>query len=86
MNSAVSIAIPILGNMVSGLINIFMEKLKILKYFVTANWDLSVYLFGGQGLAEGLNWQMSLGICLIYLVIMIATTFIVFKKRDIKNV
>lgn len=86
MNSAVSIAIPILGNMVSGLINIFMEKLKILKYFVTANWDLSVYLFGGEGLAEGLNFLTSLAICLIYLAIMIVTTFIVFNKRDIKNV
>lgn len=86
MNSAVSIAIPILGNMVSGLINIFMEKLKILKYFVTANWDLSVYLFGGQGLAEGLNFWTSLAICLIYLAIMIVTTFVVFNKRDIKNV
>lgn len=86
MNSAVSIAIPILGNMVSGLINIFMEKLKILKYFVTANWDLSVYLFGGQGLAEGLNFWTSFAICLIYLAIMIVTTFVVFNKRDIKNV
>lgn len=86
MNSAVSIAIPILGNMVSELINIFIEKVKILKYFVTANWDLSVYLFGGKGLAEGLNFKLSLAICIIYLVIMIVTTFIVFNKRDIKNV
>lgn len=86
MNSAVSIAIPILGNMVSELINIFIEKVKILKYFVTANWDLSVYLFGGQGLAEGLNFRLSLAICIIYLVIMIITAFIVFNKRDIKNV
>ena len=57
MNSAVSIAIPILGNMVSELINIFIEKV-----------------------------MLSLAICLIYLAIMIVTTFIVFNKRDIKNV
>lgn len=86
MNSAVSIAIPILGNMVSELINLFIEKVKILKYFVTANWDLSVYLFGGKGLAEGLNFKLSLAICIIYLAIMIITVFIVFNKRDIKNV
>lgn len=85
-NSAVSVAIPVLGYMMSEVINTFIERIKILKYFVTANWDLSVYLFGGKGLEEGLNWQMSLGICLIYLVIMITTTFIVFKRRDIKNV
>ncbi len=85
-NSAVSVAIPILGYMMSEVINIFIEKIKILKYFVTANWDLSLYLFGGKGLAEGLNWYISLIICFIYLLIMIITTFIVFKKRDIKNV
>lgn len=86
MNSAVSIAIPILGNMVAEVINLFIEKVKILKYFVTANWDLSVYLFGGKGLAEGLNFGISLTICIIYLVIMLVTTFIVFNKRDVKNV
>lgn len=86
MNSAVSIAVPILGNMVSELINLFIEKVKILKYFVTANWDLSLYLFGGKGLAEGLNFKLSLAICIIYLAIMIITVFIVFNKRDIKNV
>lgn len=86
MNSAIAIAIPILGNAISGLINIFMEKLKILKYFVTANWDLSVYLFGGQGLVEGLNFWLSLAICVIYLVTMLVITFVVFNKRDIKNV
>lgn len=85
-NSAVSVAIPILGYMMSEVINVFIEKIKILKYFVTANWDLSLYLFGGKGLAEGLNWYVSLIICCIYLAIMIVTAFIVFKKRDIKNV
>ena len=85
-NSAISIAMPILGYMGSNVINYFMERVKILKYFVTANWDLSVYLFGGKGLEEGLNFTISLIICLIYFTIMIITTFVVFNKRDIKNV
>ena len=86
MNSAVAIAIPILGNMVAEVFNIFIERVKLLKYFVTANWDLSVYLFGGKGIAEGLNFWISLIICVIYLVIMLFITFVVFKRRDIKNV
>lgn len=85
-NSAVSVAMPTLGYMGSNIINLFMERVKILKYFVTANWDLSVYMFGGKGLADGLNFKISLLICIIYLVIMLITTFIVFNKRDIKNV
>ncbi len=86
MNSSIAIAIPILGYMVSDAINIFIDRVKLLKYFVTANWDLSVYLFGGQGIAEGLNFWLSIAICCVYLVIMLVVAFIVFKKRDIKNV
>ena len=85
-NSAVSVAMPILGYMGSNIINYFIDRVKILKYFVTANWDLSIYMFGGKGLADGLNFTSSLIICIIYLVVMIITTFIVFNKRDIKNV
>ncbi len=86
MNSAVAIAIPILGNMVAEIFNVFIERVKLLKYFVTANWDLSVYLFGGKGITDGLNFWISLIICVIYLVIMLFITFVVFKRRDIKNV
>ena len=85
-NSAVSVAMPILGYMGSNIINYFIERVKILKYFVTANWDLSIYMFGGKGLADGLNFTSSVIICIIYLLVMIITTFIVFNKRDIKNV
>ena len=86
MNSGVSIAIPILGYMVSSIINYYIQKIKWLKYFVTANWNLSVYQFGGKGLADGLNLWISIVICFIYLAIMVITSFIVFKKRDIKHV
>ena len=86
MNSGVSIAIPILGYSVSSIINYYIQKIKWLKYFVTANWNLSVYQFGGRGLADGLNLWISLGICFVYLIIMIVISFAIFKKRDIKNV
>ena len=86
MNSAVSIALPILGNAVSEMFVYYVERIKILKYFVTSNWDLSVYLFGGEGLVEGLTITKSLIICSIYLLIMIISFAVVFKRRDIKNV
>lgn len=86
MNSAVSIALPILGNAVSEMFVYYVERIKILKYFVTSNWDLSVYLFGGEGIAEGLTLIKSVIICIIYLLIMIISFTIVFKRRDIKNV
>ena len=86
LNSALSVAMPILGYMGSNIVNVFIDRAKFLKYFVTANWDLSVYMFGGKGVAEGLNFAISFIICLIYLVIMLISTFSVFNKRDIKNV
>lgn len=86
MNSGVSIAIPILGYTVSSIINYYISKIKWLKYFVTANWNLSIYQFGGKGLADGLNLWTSIIICFVYLIIMLIISFVVFKKRDIKNV
>lgn len=86
MNSGISIAIPILGYSVSSIINYYIQKINWLKYFITANWNLSVYQFGGKGIADGLNLWTSIAICFVYLIIMIVTSFIVFKKRDIKNV
>ncbi len=86
MNSAIGIAIPILGNMVSELFTLFAEKIKILKYFVTVNWDLSVYLFGGNGVVKDLTFTKSLIICIVYLLIMVVCFTVVFKRRDIKNV
>lgn len=86
MNSAVAIALPILLSMLSVTINLFVDKLKLLKYFITANWDLSVYLFGGSGVAEGLNMWTSLGISAVYIALLLIIAFTVFNKRDIKNV
>lgn len=86
MNSTVAVAIPILVHMIGEVINVFIQQLKILKYFITANWDLSIYLFGGSGLVEGLNLWISLAITVVYILIMLIITFIVFNERDIKNV
>lgn len=86
MNSTVAVAIPILVYMISEVINVFIQELKILRFFITANWDLSIYLFGGSGLVEGLNLWISLVITAVYILIMLIATFIVFNERDIKNV
>ena len=88
VNTAVSIVIPLLGYMGAAIINqlALLYDIKILRYFVTPNWDLSQYLFGGLSNFEGLTMPFSIIVCLVYLLIMIVTSFIVFKKRNIKNV
>ena len=87
-NSAVAIALPLLGYMGAAVINqlAIMYNIGILKYFVTLNWDFSYYLFGGMPLMEGLTPVFSAIICIVYFLIMMIPTFIIFKKKNIKNI
>lgn len=88
INTAVSIVIPLLGYMGSSIINqlALVYNIKFINYFVTPNWDLTSYLFGGLSQFEGLTIGFSIGICLIYFAIMFVTSFTVFKNRNIKNI
>lgn len=87
-NTAVSIVLPLLGYMVSSLINqlALYYDIKPLLYFVTPNWDLTYYLFGGLPIFESLTLPFSIVICFTYFMIMVITTSIIFKKRNIKNI
>ena len=87
-NSALAIAVPFLGYMSAPFINqlALAYDIKQIIYFVTPNWDFTYYLFGGTPLFKGLTVPFSLAICLIYLLVMIVVSCIVFKRRDIKNI
>ena len=87
-NSALAITVSLLGYMGASIINqlAIAYNLSFMKYFVTMNWDLSQYLFGGLPYMEGMNLITSIIICVIYLLIMLIPTFIIFKKRNIKNI
>ena len=86
-STAFSIVIPFCGIIASELINGFalVYDIKILNYFVTTNWDFTVYLFGGTSI-YGNSLLHAIIVCLVYLLIMLVVTFIVFKKKDIKNI
>lgn len=87
-NSTLAITISLLGYMSASIINqLAMEyNLQFMKYFVTMNWDLSMYANGALPYMEGMNMTMSIIICVVYFLIMMIPTFIVFKKRNIKNI
>ena len=86
-STAFSIVIPFCGIIASELINAFAYAydIKILNYFVTTNWDFTVYLFGGTSI-YGNSVLHAIIVCLVYLLIMLVVTFIVFKRKDIKNI
>ena len=87
-NSTLAITISLLGFMSASIINQLAigYDLQFIKYFVTMNWDLSIYANGALPYMEGMNMTMSIIICVIYFLIMMIPTFIVFKKRNIKNI
>ena len=86
-STAFSIVIPFCGIIAAELINGFAlaYDIDILNYFVTTNWDFTVYLFGGTSIF-GNSLLHAIIVCLVYLVIMLVVTFIVFKRKDIKNI
>ena len=89
INSPIAIALPLLGMMGSEIINNIayeVEKAKFLRFFVTPNWDLSKYLFGKLPQFEPISLPFSIIICIVYFVIMIVGSMILFKKREIKNI
>lgn len=88
-NSPIAIALPLVGMMGAEIINQLAyayEKAKFLMYFVTPNWDLSIYLFGKMPQFEPISLPFSIVVCIVYFAIMVIASLIVFKKRNIKNV
>ena len=87
-NSTLAITISLLGYMAATIINqlAMAYNLDFMKYFVTMNWDLSIYANGALPYMEGMSMTMSIIICVVYFLIMMIPTFMVFKKRNIKNI
>ena len=87
-NSAVAIAIPLLGYMSADMINMLVIQFKVqfMKFFVSLNWDFEEYLFGNLPQMEGMTLGFSVVICMLYFVAMVIPTFLAFKKKNIKNI
>lgn len=87
-NSALAITISLLGYMGSSVINMLALNLKLnwIKYFVTPNWNLTEYFWGGIPTFEGITLPFSIAIIVTYMVIMLVPTFIIFQKKNIKNI
>ena len=86
--STLGVALPIVGVGAADIINLIAINRNIipLKYFVTLNWNFTNYLYGGVNSFPTLSIPFSILICDIYFLIMIITAFIVFNKRNIKNI
>lgn len=87
-NSALAIVIAFLGFMSSDMINMMATEygLEWMKFFITPNWDLTSYLFGGIPQFQYTSFGFSNLMNLLYLVGMLGFTIYIFQKRNIKNI
>ena len=89
INSPIAIALPLLGLMGAEIINelaYHYEKAKFLRFFVTPNWDLSIFLFGKLPQFEPISLPFSILVCVAYFAIMVVTSLYIFKRKEIKNI
>lgn len=87
-NSPIAIILPLLGFMGGDIINqlVIQFKVEFMKFFVSMNWNFNEYLFGNLPKMEGMTLRFSIVICLVYFLIMIIPTFMIFKRKNIKNI
>lgn len=85
-NTAVAIISGFAVNMVGNILAMISQSFEWTKYLVFNHLDISNYLISGTTKINGDSVFFSIGICLIYILVIIIPTFIIFQKKDIKNV
>jgi ABC-2 type transport system permease protein len=82
--TTVSFGAFIAGEIINVLV--VVKNIEPLKYFITLNWDLSIYQYGATNPFGDLTFKFSLVIYLIYFISLILLSVIIFQKKDIKNI
>ena len=89
LNSTIgSFSITMLIYTFSEVINkiIITYNLKFMSYFITLNWNLNDYLFGGLSKYQYLDLKKSVLTFIIYDIIIIEFMFNIFDKKNIRNI
>lgn len=87
-NTALSITMPFLLYMFANTIHLLAVQyhLKWMRYIITMNWDLSIYLFGKISDFPNIHLKFSIIIDLIYYIILLFISIKTFQKKNIKNI
>ena len=81
--STLTFLIYLVGNIIANLALTF--KFKIFKLFISLHWDFS-YLVNLNNNPYNIKPFISIIVVLIYLFVIYLTTYLVFTKRDVKNI
>lgn len=82
-NSALAIGLAIFLMMAGTQIVFFFAERSWAKYILFANTDLSQYQAGNTPMIEGMTLGFSIGVLVVYYVIFMLLSWIVFTKRDV---
>ena len=87
-NTAVSIITGFVGYIGTNLIEGLMVNIDKpwIKYFVCFHWNFKPYIFNLRPEISGINFGMSLMMCIGTLLVLMVPAFIIFKHKDIKNI
>lgn len=85
-NTAVAIISGFGINIVGNISTMILNRYDWCKYLIFSQWDISQFLLTGHTKIFDNYLSFSVIICLVYLLIVIIPTFIIFKKKDIKNI
>ena len=62
------------------------SKMRFLNMLILPHWDFSKYLFGMISENSNINLTMSIMLSIIYLVVAVIPSFVIFNRKDIKNI
>lgn len=87
LNSALSIIFGIILYLATPIVSSIAANLniEILNLLILPHWDFTQYLFGMISDNHYININMSIILCILYFVISLVPSYMIFNKRDIKN-
>jgi len=87
LNNALSIIFGIILYLTTPIISEIAANtsIEILNYLILPHWDFTQYLFGMITKNPYVNIGMSVPLCILYFLIAFIPTYVIFNKKDIKN-
>lgn len=88
LNSQITITLGLMLYIISSIFNVTLLNisLKISQFLITTNWDFTTYLFGIEPKNIYLSLDKSLATCIIYLLFTTILSFVIFNKKEVKNI
>ena len=88
LSNVFAIIVSIMGLLAGEVIYMFAVSYNLawLQLTPTMNWNLAEFSYGKLGIFSGMNTMSAIIICIIYFVIMLVVSKVVFKKHNIHNI